>query len=241
MWPRAGSGAGLRRGRAGPALSEPLACRCEGAVPCGADAGAPGVGHHRTAPGLPGPPGDARCPTSHPPHPAAGGGLHVSGGCPLPAFHNGPAPAAQLGKLSLTAGSQSETPELSSCPLSSRECENPRLQAAFYGSLSESGCQSLSPQPLPGAGSCPPCGDLTVSCPPPVRAHSAPTAPHRCTAWPCLSVTFSGRSGPSWPSCLSQRPGHPQGRRPACLGPRPSSRPSSWQERGEAPDPRCPE
>uniref|UniRef100_A0A673TJV8 TBC1 domain family member 10C n=2 Tax=Suricata suricatta TaxID=37032 RepID=A0A673TJV8_SURSU len=52
---------------------------CEGAVPCGADAGAPGVGQRRTAPGLPGPPGDTRCPTSHPPRPAAGGGLHVPG------------------------------------------------------------------------------------------------------------------------------------------------------------------
>ncbi|KAM8929381.1 carabin isoform 2-T2 [Lycaon pictus] len=52
---------------------------CEGPVPRGADAGAPGAGHHRTTPGLPRAPGDPRCATSHPPNPAAGGGLHVPG------------------------------------------------------------------------------------------------------------------------------------------------------------------
>ncbi|XP_037693935.1 carabin isoform X3 [Choloepus didactylus] len=51
----------------------------EGAVPCGADAGAPGTGHRRTAPGLPGAAGDTRRPSDHPPQPAAGGGLHVPG------------------------------------------------------------------------------------------------------------------------------------------------------------------
>uniref|UniRef100_A0A9L0IMS5 TBC1 domain family member 10C n=1 Tax=Equus asinus TaxID=9793 RepID=A0A9L0IMS5_EQUAS len=69
-----------------PALPHSAACLgrlpqrgCEGAVPCGADAGAPGAGHCRTAPGLPGAPGDTRCPANHPPSPAAGGGLHVPG------------------------------------------------------------------------------------------------------------------------------------------------------------------
>ncbi|KAF6334439.1 TBC1 domain family member 10C [Rhinolophus ferrumequinum] len=52
---------------------------CEGAVPCGANAGAPGTGHHRTAPGLPRAPGDARCPSSHSPQPTAGRRLHVPG------------------------------------------------------------------------------------------------------------------------------------------------------------------
>uniref|UniRef100_A0A4X1T5R0 Rab-GAP TBC domain-containing protein n=1 Tax=Sus scrofa TaxID=9823 RepID=A0A4X1T5R0_PIG len=41
--------------------------RCKSAVPCGADAGAPGTGCYRTAPGLSGAPGDAQCPSSHPP------------------------------------------------------------------------------------------------------------------------------------------------------------------------------
>ncbi|XP_045414307.1 carabin isoform X2 [Lemur catta] len=52
---------------------------CQGAVPCGADADAPGAGHRRAAQGLPGAPGDAWRPSSHPPHPAAGGRLHVPG------------------------------------------------------------------------------------------------------------------------------------------------------------------
>ncbi|XP_057585485.1 carabin isoform X4 [Hippopotamus amphibius kiboko] len=69
----------LRKPRADPALSEPLACRREGAVSRGADVGAPGTGHHRTAPGLPGAPGDTWCPSSHPTRPAAGGGLHAPG------------------------------------------------------------------------------------------------------------------------------------------------------------------
>nr|XP_008531981.1 PREDICTED: carabin isoform X2 [Equus przewalskii] len=72
------SGAWYRSARStSPATTGPT--WCEGAVPCGADAGAPGAGHRRTAPGLPGAPGDTRCPANHPPSPAAGGGLHVPG------------------------------------------------------------------------------------------------------------------------------------------------------------------
>uniref|UniRef100_A0A8D2H9B4 TBC1 domain family member 10C n=1 Tax=Urocitellus parryii TaxID=9999 RepID=A0A8D2H9B4_UROPR len=55
------------------------------------------------------------------------------------------------------------------------------------------------------------------------------TCLRRYTAWPCQSGTCSGRSGSSWPSCPSQHLSHYLGHRPAFLGPRPSSRPSSWQ------------
>ncbi|KAM6160709.1 carabin isoform 2-T2 [Erethizon dorsatum] len=76
---------------------------CQGAVSCGADTGTPGLGHCRAAHGLPRAPGDAWCPSSHPPHPAAGGGLHAPGAQRGPvragpaARDQGPAsPAAQV-------------------------------------------------------------------------------------------------------------------------------------------------
>ncbi|XP_036182355.1 carabin isoform X2 [Myotis myotis] len=87
---------------------------CEGAVPCGADAGAPGAGHHRTAPGLPGAPGDTRCPSSHPPCPTAGGGLHVPGAQRGP-VGAGPAagdqgPAGPAARVDFRATSAAEGP-----------------------------------------------------------------------------------------------------------------------------------
>ncbi|KAM5225150.1 carabin isoform 2-T3 [Hipposideros larvatus] len=75
---------------------------CEGAVPRGANAGAPGTGHHRTAPGLPGTPGDARRPSSHPPCPTARGGLHAPGAQRGP-VRAGPA-AGNQGPIGQAAG-----------------------------------------------------------------------------------------------------------------------------------------
>ncbi|XP_054426523.1 carabin isoform X3 [Pteronotus mesoamericanus] len=87
---------------------------CEGAVPRGADAGAPGAGHRRTAPGLPGAPGDAWCPSSHPLPPAAGGDLHVPGAQRDPVRAGPPAgdqgPASPAARVDIRATPAAEGP-----------------------------------------------------------------------------------------------------------------------------------
>ncbi|XP_051682686.1 carabin isoform X2 [Oryctolagus cuniculus] len=92
---------------------------CQGVVPRGTDAGAPGPGHRRAACRLPRAPGDPGRPEGHPRFAAAGGGLHVAGaqrgpvregpaaGDPGPA---GPAVGRSAGAIATATGPSSRSP-----------------------------------------------------------------------------------------------------------------------------------